>query len=1183
MASDHGSPPSSLNAKFTREVQNALAQDSSQSVKAAFFDVWQRLKPEYETMHQALNQYLTHQLEESSIRATLHSRVKKDDSISKSIDRREEHWGKTYDSPKQILDGIHDLVGFRIVVDYPSGLDQSYQLIKKHFSVERINTFSTDRDVGVLWKPRFGAYEGKNFQVRMSPDEHNVGLSIYYEVLFEIQVTSIAESLYNRLAHPLHYKKSSGTLSRQDEMIIDISHGLSLCYWITIACMEERLEGQSAMASQTSPLPHTVRKIAGHDPEDELDDLDDLVNITPDMPVIPGDRSLGCSKTGPSTLKRTAPSDDTVSIELLLKSLIDLPQENRSDADVWNGIRDRLGLDDDTYSRFLKSFTYDRMNDRKNTIQQRHHDTFEWVFADNEDAIYGDNSYTEIEVPSLASWLEEDDHSLYWVSGKPGSGKSFFMKFIEKDERTTAKLQRWRPQCRIISHYLWKPGSHDQRSLKGVVCSLLHQILQDEKAIALRHLREAPALSHKYHASDWDIEDAKKLLFNVLGRSTRPYLILIDGLDELSKPHYGMKVVFQFLDGLARMEKVKVCVSSRPEPIFITRFRSQPSLRMQDLTKNDIRKYTVDKLRELDLEFDNERFREAGSEIVNRAEGVFIWVYIVLRQIKLGVDEFCETWDDILDHIFKLPSDLMGIYRDMLSKFDDNDEKYVKRAARYFQYMRERPGFEPPNIAMLSLVADENVLDSFTRPEDTTCVDKWAKLCRDTEKTLFPISAGLLEIRDFSYQTPTPQDEITMYPWRAKKVTFIHRTATDFLEGEEGKAIFGKYAIGPEDMLMMCIKMNIAHYSVGNQAVDLLYALFIFNNTGIELVKGFSRNSHDALSLLHACSTNKSRQLVYPPCSVSHENTFLFNISYLCCYGYLEKFLTSSGNYEASAYVLAGACTQPSDMCQDLKLSERYRFIRNILNRHYTSLKNSTEYSSTQMEVIKVIMWAWRCFLIHQLDLNFNLHKYHFPQGVISKELLGEIIVLFLKIRAIAEVPGSRYLLRMEQGKQFHFVEDIQHNRFDAGDRHPKPRLSQFYNRIIYVEVNDKWMIQQLFDGLYLPQQFKKLLKENAFLRILVAHPANPSGAASFFHITTNEGGQEATVDILRELNREPMSPYKESTEIKSRYLGSFTHPKPALEKIGYEFPDINKTHICLHESIQVSRRESKSKGHLKR
>ncbi|VTO88623.1 unnamed protein product [Fusarium graminearum] len=822
------------------------------------------------------------------------------------------------------------------------------------------------------------------------------------------------------------------------------------------------------------------------------------------------------------------------------------------------------------------------MNDRKNTIQQRHHDTFEWVFADNEDAIYGDNSYTEIEVPSLASWLEEDDHSLYWVSGKPGSGKSFFMKFIEKDERTQAILQKWQPQCRIISHYLWKPGSHDQRSLKGVVCSLLHQILQDEKAIALCHLREAPALSHKYHASDWDIEDAKKLLFNVLGRSTRPYLILIDGLDELFKPHYGMKVVFQFLDGLASMEKVKVCVSSRPEPIFITRFRSQPSLRMQDLTENDIRKYTVDKLRELDLEFDNKRFREAGSEIVNRAEGVFIWVYIVLRQIKLGVDEFCETWDNILDHIFKLPSDLMGLYRDMLSKFDDNDEKYIRIAARYFQLVRERSDLDQPNVAILALVANQHVLDSFTRPENTTCIDKWAKLCRDTEKTLFSISAGLLEIRTQTYRsinTPISQAEITMQPWLTKDVVFIHRTATDFLEGEEGKKIFGKYAMGPEDMLMIFVKTKIVFCPVlevfYHPLTEILQGIFLCG-----LGKSFFRSSHAVLSLLHACSINKSRQLVRPPCSVSYENFFLSIISYYQCYRYLEGFIKSCGSHEASAYVLTGACMPLSELDRYSNPNERFRLIRDLLNRHYTLLKNKTEELLTQKHATNVIMWSWRCFLIHQLGReepwidNTGLparfgkkyllrDQYMIPIG---EQLFDEILVLFLNIKAIAEVPRSKYLLAMDNKGRFHFVKDIQDNQFDTEDKHGKPRSPVHSSAMIYIEVNDAWLVQQLFDGSYFRQEVKNLLRENAFMRILLTCPNTRSIAANFFYISTDKGAKNETVQSLEELDSMKVLPHEDPSYFKATDLGNFTHLKPVLEKIGYELPYINKTHVCLHK-----------------
>ncbi|OBS26003.1 hypothetical protein FPOA_06533 [Fusarium poae] len=827
MASDLFSPPLGLSARFDREVEQLLAQDPTQPAKHVFFEVWRRLKPEYEAMHQALNHHLARQLEESSIRATLHGRVKKDDSISNSIDRRQEFHGKEYDNPGLIRNAIHDLIGFRIIVDYPSGLDQSYQLIKKRFSIEGTNTFSSDREVGVLWKPRFGAYEGRNFQVRLRHDKSNPELSIYYEVLFEIQVTSIAESLYNRLAHPLHYKKSSGTLSRQDEMIIDMSHGLSLCYWITIACMEERLENNSETASKKSLLPDTVRMIAGCDPEDTQVDMDALANVTPELPVIPGDRPLRSEKAGLPSLKRTAPSDDTVSIELLLRSLIDLPRKNRTNADIWNEIRDKLGLDDAYYFRFLQSFTYDRMNERKTSIQQRHHKTFEWVFKD-EKLKFKWGFHRNIRKPSLASWLEEDVDRLYWISGKPGSGKSFFMKFIENDEQTKTALQRWQPKCRIISHYLWKARGNDQSSFKGVVCSLLNQILQNEKSTTLRLLRKTPSFIHKTDSSDWDIEDVKKLLFKILDRAANAYLVLIDGLDELTRPHDGMGEVFKLLEDLAKLERVKVCVSSRPENLFANRFKCQPSLQMQDLTRNDIIKYTFDKLRELDLDSNEMELKEATRQISERSKGVFIWVYMVLRQIQQGVDEFGETWNDIIDHISKLPSDLMELYRDMLSRFGFNEEKYIKRAALYFQYIQEKPETTSSDIAMLSLAASEDILDSFTTPENTPCANKWAKLCPITEKSLFRISAGLLEIkpdRDSLEGVRCSQENVVMMPWLIKSVDFIHKTAVDFLEGEEGKKLFGKYAKTPKCMLIIYVKVNLARHSITSNERDALWSI----------------------------------------------------------------------------------------------------------------------------------------------------------------------------------------------------------------------------------------------------------------------------------------------------------------------------------------------------------------------
>ncbi|KAL6915466.1 hypothetical protein FSST1_006961 [Fusarium sambucinum] len=1168
MSSDKLSLPFGLSARFDQEVENVLAKDPSRPAKLVFFDVWGKLKPEYEVMHKAMTQYLSGQLENSSIRATLHGRVKQDDSIFKSIDRRESFHGKKCDSPKLILDSVHDLVGFRIIVDYPSGLDQSCRLIKERFVVEGVNTFFSDREVGVLWKPVFGAYESRNFQVRMNLDHDNKGLSMYSGVLFEIQVTSIAESLYNRLAHPLHYKRASGKLYRQDEMVIDMSHGLSLCYWITIACMEERLEADSDMARPKSPLPHTVRMIAGKDSEDTQGDLDDLVKVTPELPVMTEDRSLGSSKAGSSNLKRTAPSQYTVSIELLLRLIIDIPRENRSDTDIWDGIRDKLGLDEERYNGFLKSFTYDRMNDRKNSIQQRHCDTFEWVYK-NEECRNCYDACRRTEKPGLVNWLENDVDSLYWINGKPGSGKSFFMKFIENDERTKTTLQKWKPQCRIISHYLWKPGGNDQNSFKGVICSLLHQVLQDEKAIALRLLRESPAFSHKNDATDWAVEDVKELLSNVLDELTHPYLVLVDGLDEISEPHNGMNQVFEFLDRLSTPDRLKLCVSSRSENLFATRFKSQPSLRMQDLTRDDIRKYTVDKLGQLDIEPDDENFKKATQEISCRAEGVFIWVYMVLRQIQHGVEEFCETWDDIIDRIYMLPSDLMKLYRDMLSRFAFNEERYVKKAAQYFQYIQEKPRGVQSDIPMLSLAADESVLESFIKPDETPCADKWVKLCEKTEKTMFRISAGLLEIKneDFYWKHKSMLDgENTMTPWFTKSVDFIHRTAIDFLEGEKGKELFGRYAKTPKCMLMIYVKTKLArHFITRGKDSPLMSILDILPK---ETDPSYSTYvSNDILSLIHACSVIKSNNLLHPPYPVSYENFFLFYLSSLQRYNWAQNLIQPCGTYnlEASAYLLFGVCDlNIRSFHRTPDRRERWKVILDILQNRLRVHENSAEDSSTQPGGNYVIMWAWRAFLLREVDeASWPVHD------DTDRQLIRDIVGLFIKLGVMAQAPGQIYLVARDPNVcGFRFVRDRDHRRSHLGYKSGFSReRTTLDERATYIEVNDAWLVQQLLDGTYPTQQVADMVKEDAFMRILLAESGDDVFEVEFFRITTNDcDTRDVSVNSLSDLDALATSPPEELSHLRATALGSFENVIPVLENIGYDLPDINKTHICLHE-----------------
>lgn len=64
----------------------------------------------------------------------------------------------------------------------------------------------------------------------------------------------------------------------------------------------------------------------------------------------------------------------------------------------------------------VKQLRFDAMDDRRETIALAHNSTYAWIFGTGDQA--GPTSFND--------WLTSDK-TLYWVSGRPGSGKSTFM------------------------------------------------------------------------------------------------------------------------------------------------------------------------------------------------------------------------------------------------------------------------------------------------------------------------------------------------------------------------------------------------------------------------------------------------------------------------------------------------------------------------------------------------------------------------------------------------------------------------------------------------------------------------------------------------------------------------------------------------------------------------------------
>ncbi|KAF4634526.1 hypothetical protein G7Y89_g3578 [Cudoniella acicularis] len=269
---------------------------------------------------------------------------------------------------------------------------------------------------------------------------------------------------------------------------------------------------------------------------------------------------------------------------------------------------------------------------------------------------------------SFTSWLEHGD-GLYWINGKAGSGKSTLMKFICNSERTREYLSRWAPGLNlcVAEFYFWNLGSKLQKSQVGLLRSLLCQILQQmptltplifPKVWAAKYTYRSLKIEVPFLAGSWSLSslsDAWNKMIELIGQDSRNarLAIFIDGLDEYEGLDADMARLFE---ATADSLYVKVCASSRAHVIFENSFATRPSLRLQDLTHNDIQAYVEDRLLNNEymqglLESEPLQTRDLVEEIVAAADGVFLWVHLVVQSLLAGLGNCDEIHDLRCQHI----------------------------------------------------------------------------------------------------------------------------------------------------------------------------------------------------------------------------------------------------------------------------------------------------------------------------------------------------------------------------------------------------------------------------------------------------------------------------------------------------------------------------------------------------
>ncbi|KAK3368635.1 hypothetical protein B0H63DRAFT_78756 [Podospora didyma] len=218
-----------------------------------------------------------------------------------------------------------------------------------------------------------------------------------------------------------------------------------------------------------------------------------------------------------------------------------------------------------------------------------------------------------------------------------------------------------------------------QHNIKGLHCSLLYQLLSEECSTHL--LDTVSQASSRDSDSDWSLNDVRKILLDSLASLPYTVCIFIDGLDEIS-PKDGATELLQLVQTMRNLPNTKLCVSSRRQPQLQHHLGQHPMLRLQDLTAKDIFKVSRASLR-LPTAGDKD-WALVINHIVDKSDGVFLWVRLVLKSVQSGIDNG-DTFEEVQSRLDAFPSDLNGLYKDMWQRLNEDQHVYRQSAALYFK------------------------------------------------------------------------------------------------------------------------------------------------------------------------------------------------------------------------------------------------------------------------------------------------------------------------------------------------------------------------------------------------------------------------------------------------------------------------------------------------------------------
>ncbi|USP74161.1 hypothetical protein yc1106_01435 [Curvularia clavata] len=381
---------------------------------------------------------------------------------------------------------------------------------------------------------------------------------------------------------------------------------------------------------------------------------------------------------------------------------------------------------------------------------QAKNETFEWIW----------NS-------EFKSWLQSNA-PLFWISGKPASGKSTLMHHLSSNQKVSELLtSSTNKSWAIVYHFFdFRAGAGLRNNFDGFMRSLVLQL-----CLRFEECRTRLGSQFKVSVSDlesqrWSKTDLQSALETVLQATSSPIFLLVDGLDEFEGDKYQLCTTLKKIS-----LRTKVCIASRPDPPYPDAFQNVPTIKMDRLNGPGIFSFVNDTLEGFWTPTDTtnrQKLRTIAEDISIRAKGVFLWARFAVTEVLHGQTRGEEP-ADLQQRLSQVPDELKDIYRRIFQRRTPTEKAMTSRVLLLILHARETLTIGQICIALLLTTTPKK--EVYSQP---LALPELASYQNFRKKVLVS-AGGVLE----TLETGKTQSEKNA-PYET--VVIIHRTVESYLQ-----------------------------------------------------------------------------------------------------------------------------------------------------------------------------------------------------------------------------------------------------------------------------------------------------------------------------------------------------------------------------------------------------------------